>query len=86
VSVVDRGRPVASCSEWHGDGTAGERDGASHLVAEAQAWRMGEARPRMTTCLVWQGPAGPRQAQLDGRPDQPDLVAEAWHGLARRNH
>jgi hypothetical protein len=26
VSVVDRGEPVASCWEWHGDGTAGEHD------------------------------------------------------------
>jgi DDE superfamily endonuclease len=24
VSVADRGEPVASCSEWHGDGTGGE--------------------------------------------------------------
>jgi hypothetical protein len=28
VSVVDRGEPEASCSEWHGDGTAGEDDRA----------------------------------------------------------
>jgi hypothetical protein len=26
VCVVDRGEPKASCSEWHGDGTAGEND------------------------------------------------------------
>jgi hypothetical protein len=29
VSVADRGRPEASCSEWHGDGTAGEDDRGS---------------------------------------------------------
>jgi hypothetical protein len=45
VSVADRGRPVASCSEWHGDGTAGEDDRASHLAAVALARAMGEARP-----------------------------------------
>jgi hypothetical protein len=33
VSVTDRGRPQASCSEWHGDGTAGEDDRGSILVA-----------------------------------------------------
>jgi hypothetical protein len=43
--VVDRGEPDASCSEWHGDGTAGEDDRASHLVAEAPARPMGEAGP-----------------------------------------
>jgi hypothetical protein len=26
VSVADRGEPEVSCSEWHGDGTAGEHD------------------------------------------------------------
>jgi hypothetical protein len=26
VSVAGRGEPEASCSEWHGDGTAGEND------------------------------------------------------------
>jgi len=45
VSVVDRGRPVASLSEWHGDGTAGEHDRTSHLIVEASAWPMGEAGP-----------------------------------------
>jgi hypothetical protein len=43
--VVDRGEPEASCSEWHGDGTAGEHDRASHLAAMALAQAMGEARP-----------------------------------------
>jgi hypothetical protein len=46
VSVVDRRKPLVSCSEWHGDGTAGEDDRASHLIVEAPAWAMGEARPR----------------------------------------
>jgi hypothetical protein len=44
--VVDRGEPDAPCSEWHGDGTPGEVDRASHLVAVAPARLMGEARPR----------------------------------------
>ena len=29
MSVVDRGEPLASCSEWQGDGTAAEHDAAS---------------------------------------------------------
>jgi hypothetical protein len=33
VSVADRGEPVASCSEWHGDGTGGEDDPVSYLAA-----------------------------------------------------
>ena len=41
----DRGEPEASCSEWHGDGTAGESDRALHLAAVAPARVMGEARP-----------------------------------------
>jgi hypothetical protein len=45
VSVADRGKPQASCPEWHGDGTAGEDDRASHLAAVAPARPMGEARP-----------------------------------------
>jgi hypothetical protein len=35
--VVDRGRPVASCSEWHGDGTAGEHDRAE---PPRDSWRL----------------------------------------------
>jgi hypothetical protein len=45
VSVTDRGRPQASCSEWHGDGTAGEDDRGSILVATVLARAMSEARP-----------------------------------------
>jgi hypothetical protein len=33
VSVADRGGPVASCSRWHGDGTAGEREAGSEAVS-----------------------------------------------------
>jgi hypothetical protein len=29
--VIDRGGPVASCWEWHGNGTAGENDVGSRL-------------------------------------------------------
>jgi hypothetical protein len=43
--VADRGEPEASCSEWHGDGTAGEDDCASQLTAEAPVRPMGETRP-----------------------------------------
>jgi predicted nucleotidyltransferase len=45
VSVVDRDEPVASRSEWHGDGTAGEDDRGFGLVETAPARPMGEARP-----------------------------------------
>ena len=45
MSVVDRGEPVASCSEWHGDGTAGEDHRAAHLAAVAPTRAMGETRP-----------------------------------------
>ena len=55
MSVADRGEPMASCSEWHGDGTAGEHDRASHLIVEAQARPMGEARPGRYEPR-WQGP------------------------------
>jgi hypothetical protein len=44
--MVDRGEPVASRSEWHGDGTAGEDDRGSGLAATVPARAMGEARPR----------------------------------------
>jgi uncharacterized membrane protein len=46
VSVADRSEPVASCSEWHADGTGGEEDRASYLAAAAPARMMGEALPR----------------------------------------
>jgi hypothetical protein len=42
--VADRGEPEAWCSEWHGDGTAGEDDRGSGLVATGPARAMGEAR------------------------------------------
>ena len=35
----------ASCSVWHGHGTAGEEDYGSGLLATVPAWAMGEARP-----------------------------------------
>src|SRR5215213_4018771 len=37
VSVVERGEPVASCSEWHADGTAGEDGLGSGLAAVVPA-------------------------------------------------
>jgi hypothetical protein len=43
--VADRDEPEASCSKWHGDGTAGKHDGGSGLAVMAPAWAMGEARP-----------------------------------------
>jgi hypothetical protein len=44
--VADRGEPEASCSEWHGDGTAGEDDCGSGLAATVPARAMGEAGRR----------------------------------------
>src|SRR5215203_4525217 len=37
--------PLASCSEWHGEGMAGEHDRASLLAAVTAGGRWGEARP-----------------------------------------
>jgi hypothetical protein len=63
--VVDRGEPAASCSEWHGDGTAGEDEpgsGLAAIVTPAQA--MGEVRPRTTIRLVgWRAGASRMCAQ-----------------------
>jgi len=39
----DRGRPVASCWEWHGNGTAGEYDVGSRLAVVASTRAIGEA-------------------------------------------
>jgi hypothetical protein len=50
-TVSVRGRPVASCSEWHGDGTVGEHDRASHLIVKAQTRAMGAA-VQVDTSLV----------------------------------
>jgi hypothetical protein len=56
VSVVDREGPEVSCSEWHADGTAGENDRASHLVAKHHLDRW--ARPvQDDTSLVGKAPA-----------------------------
>jgi hypothetical protein len=75
VSVVDRGEPVAPCSEWHGDGTAGEDDRASHMTAVAPAEPMGEASPRQPR-LVGKSPQAARQVSLCGRllPEEFQLV------------
>ena len=43
--MADRGEPVTSCSEWHGDGTAGGHDVGSHLAAVAPVRAMAQARP-----------------------------------------
>jgi len=63
VSLADREELVASCSEWHADGTAGENDHASQLVAEAPARPMGEAGPGRHESR-WQG----RQPATTDRP------------------
>lgn len=60
MSVVDRGEPEASCSEWHGDGTAGEDDRGTGLAATVPARAMGEARPGRHEPR-WQGALAPRQ-------------------------
>ena len=39
--MADRGEPAASCSEWHGDGTAGEDEpgsGLAAMVAQLRRW------------------------------------------------
>jgi hypothetical protein len=65
--VVYRGEPEASCSEWHGDGTAAEDDRASHLVAEAPAH--GWVRPvQVGTSLVGKRPEGARQQDQADEP------------------
>jgi hypothetical protein len=66
VSVVDRGEPVASCSEWHADGTAGENGRGSGLAATVEARAKGEARPRRHG-LVGKPPEAVRQI----RPNEP---------------
>ncbi len=45
MSVVDRGEPVASCSEWHGDGTGGEDDPVFYLAAGGTSSGDGRGRP-----------------------------------------
>jgi len=66
VSVVDRGEPVASCSEWHGDGTAGEDNRDSGLVITAPAWPM--VRPvQGDTSLVGKSPRGGAAGQVEQR-------------------
>jgi hypothetical protein len=65
--VVDRGEPVASCSEWHGDGMAGEDDHASYLVAVAPAHAMGEAI-QDDIRLVGKPPRAARQVMLSSGP------------------
>jgi len=67
VSVVDRGEPVASCLEWHGDGTAGEDNRASHLAAVAPARVMGEVRPGRLQ-RRWQGPPARGSVRWDSNP------------------
>ena len=58
MSVADRGEPEASCSEWHGDGTAGEDDRGSHVVAAVSARGDGRDPSTVTTCLVGKPPFG----------------------------
>src|SRR6266508_1321297 len=48
VSVADRGEPVASCSEWHGDGTGGEDDLVSYLAAGGTSSGDGRGPSRAT--------------------------------------
>jgi hypothetical protein len=78
VSVVDREEPVASCWEWHADGTAGEDGRGSGLAAMAPAQAMGEARPRRHEPR-WQAPRWARgslaptpKAADEEPPDQDD--------------
>jgi hypothetical protein len=57
--VTDRGEPLVSCSEWHGDGTAGENDRDSGLAATLPLGRWVGPRP---------GRREPRWQALRGGP------------------
>ena len=63
MSVADRGEPVASFSERHGDDTAGEDDCGSGLVATVPARAM--AKPvQGYPSLVGKLPKAARQHHL----------------------
>ena len=73
MSVADRGRPVASCSEWHGDGTAGEHERATHLIVRHQLGRW--VRPvQVDTSLVGKRPEGARQLVLRQQPSDKGIL------------
>jgi hypothetical protein len=74
VSVVDRDEPEASCWEWHGDGTAGEDDRASHLAAVAPARAMGEARPRRHELVGKPLQTARRRGAFDGAGDHRGIL------------
>jgi len=75
VSVADRGVPKASCSEWHGDGTAGGDDGGSGLVATVPARAMGRS-VQGDTSLVG-------KPSREGAAGQPSSLAR-WRRSSRR--
>jgi hypothetical protein len=83
VSVVDRGEPETPCSEWHGDGTAGEDD------RRATYWRPYElgrwVRPAHDDHLPrWQ--AAVESAELVQTLNQHQLVDEnRLPGVPRRD-
>ena len=79
-SVVDRVSPEASCWEWHGDGTAGEHERASHLMVEAQARRW--VRPiRLDTSLVGKRASARPIAQAEGFSVLRSQAYQAVHHL-----
>jgi hypothetical protein len=52
VSVADRRDPVASCWEWHGDGTAGDDGRGLGPGGDGVTRAMGETRPSATPASV----------------------------------
>jgi hypothetical protein len=76
-----RGEPEASCSEWHGDGTAGEGEAGSEAACLGQlsSWRQGEQ--------AWQRAAqvGINQTRKElGVSDRALRTAWQHHGLGLR--
>jgi hypothetical protein len=81
--VVDRGEPVASCLESHGDGTAGENDCGSGLAATVPARAMGEASPGRREPR-WHGSGVPcrlRRSTGSGGDDYPLRMRSAACGI-----
>jgi hypothetical protein len=81
--VADRGEPEASCSEWQGDGTAGEDDRGFDLVATGPARAMGEARPGRHEPR-WQGPPARGSHQVVFEPSPAVLQATEVLGVKVR--
>jgi hypothetical protein len=60
--VADRGEPDASCSEWHGDGTAGEDDDRGDRLWRRYQLRRWARPVQGDTSLVGKRPRGARRS------------------------